>query len=1272
MYKIYLLIIGILLCASTVVAQKSTEKEFKVSWNDANQYVTSRGTKVVTALTEESSFDKNGHPIFSKKWQAPSGYAIASYEIINPVYQNLDKKFLLNKNSLKSGLTSFLNINKERDDSFFIFSCIPVVKDGNAFKKLISFSVRYNLMPDSKRTSISSVDNSVLSSGEWFKFSIDRTGVFKITPEFLNNLGINTANINPRDIRIYGNGGNLLPQQNDSFRYEDLQENSIVVSGEEDGAFNDEDYILFYGVGPHGWKEDNNGNMEHVYNIYSDVSYYFITVDQGQGSRIASQQSLTDSPILTLDTYDDHYFYNNEVESLYGIGQMWVGEKFDIQTQYNFTVPFKNAVPNQNFRLTVKGVAQSFSSSSMDVSINDTSLATINYQGIVSTIIGRTNQVSTNFLSSNQDIVVGINYNKNGNPSAVGYLDYFEVEGLKNLVAEANQFGFYSKEANSTQGVVQYNITESSSIEQVWNVTDPIHPKVVNGSQVDGLFSFRDFGGQEGGGYHVLNDSDYYTPTLLSQSSVPNQNLHALSNIDYLIITQEYLLGQAERLANHHRNNGLTVEVVDLMQIYNEFGSGSPDVTAIRDFVRHVYLNADTDAQKVKYVCLFGDASYDYKDRISGNNNIVPVFLAEDSLDLASSYVTDDYYGFMDDNEGILEFPNTPLQDVATGRIPVTSIEESKQVVDKILNYYATDSFGDWRSEVIVVADDVDDLSIEIQLEVGMERIADDIKDNKPFFNVQKIYADAYPQEVTSGGERYPEVKEAISQAMNSGCLLFDYFGHGGEDGLAGERILEVEQIQGFDNYNQLPLFITITCEFSKFDNPSRPTAGEYLFWNPNGGAASLITTTREIRVSIGRNINERIIRTLLEFNDEEWAISESLMNVKNIYPTNEQRYFIYNIGDPAMRLAVPQPDVVLTSMNDAPFDPSTNDVMQALSRVKFGGVVQDESGALLSNFNGELDVTVFDKPIDRETLGNNTILSGQPYIMEFDAQESKVFTGRASVTNGVFDFEFVVPRDIRIAEGVGKISLYAENQIVDKGGFNSEVIIGGIDPNAPEDNTPPTIALFMNDESFLDGGQTNQSPNFLAILQDENGINTSITAVDHDIVGVLDGNQAVQIVMNDFYETELDDFTKGKVTYPFEDLEPGPHTIELCAWDTYNNRACATLNFVVVDDSNMVLENVLNYPNPFINHTEFWFNHNKPNENLEVQVQIFTVSGKLVKTINQNVLTEGSLSRSITWDGLDDFGKKIGKGVYVYRLSVTSTLTSKTEEKYEKLVILQ
>ena len=1112
-----------------------------------------------------------------------------------------------------------------------------------------------------------SQNNSVLSSGTWFKFSVDTTGVFKIDRNLLQSIGISTSGLNPRKIHIYGNGGQLLPELNSAFRYDDLQENAIYIEGETDGSFDANDFILFYAKGPHDWVVDTtNETATHRQNIYSDKAYYFITVNETDGKRIQAKSVNNNTAAVTISIFDDFTFIEKEEKSILAAGTQWFyNEDFNITNTQEFNIPFPNAVSGEELEVSVRGVTNSVVNSSMAVQLNSQDIFTINYPGINASSLTKAIALerSAKVTNSSENLAISITYDNNGNPSASAFLDYVEVVGKKNLRYSDFQFSFRSFQQASATGTIAYQIQNGANAFQVWDVTDYINPKQIVNEDTGTNFTFKDNAG-ELREYIILDQNDFYIPETIQNSRVENQNLHALQDINYIIITNEELSNQAQRLADYHQNNSnLTTKVVLIDEIYNEFSSGSKDITGVRDFIKYIYESYTAPDKKLQYVCFFGDASYDYKDRIEANNNIVPVKLSTISFNLASSYVTDDFFVMLDADEGIMRTSHTI--DVVSSRIPVSTVSEATGVIDKILSYYSKEAIGDWRNTITLLADDIDVAGEEV-IEQGVESIADEIKANKPIFNINKIYADAFVQENSAGGERYPEVNKAITNAVEKGTLVFDYFGHGGEDGFASERFLDKEQIQGFNNSNTLPLLITVTCDFSRFDNPNRITAGELNFKNKNGGSASMITTTREVFISTGQSFNEQLIRVLFGFNNEDYTIAEALAVAKNQF-SSSQKFFIYYFGDPAMKLAIPEPNVRITKMNDKDITQSL-DTIKALSKIKFEGVVTDNSNNMLPNFNGTLSTTIFDKTIDKQTLDND----GFGVVMTFDTQDSKLFRGKSTIENGAFSFDFIVPKDIKIAYGKGKISFYAENGEIDKAGANFDITVGGINQNAPEDNIGPEIGLFMNDESFIDGGNTNASPNLIATFSDASGINTSITAVDHDIIAILDGDTSNPIVLNDFYQTELNDFTKGKVVYKFQDLEVGPHTLTLKAWDTYNNSSETTLNFVVVSDTILNLENVLNYPNPFVNYTEFWFNHNKPNEPLEVQVQIFTVSGKLVKTINQNIQTTGNLSREIVWNGLDDFGNKIGKGVYVYKLKVKSTTSNLVSEKYEKLVILQ
>ena len=1238
-------------------------KNFTLKWNNNVEFKVNETKKITTSCIENNDLDANLNPIFNDKWEVENGFEVNNYTITNITFEVVSSSQAnqFNISNIPLTLKSDFKIVGNRNKSYAVITLNPLIKEGNAVKKITSFTLNYNLKSDSfKSSKISIVKNSVLNSGTWYKFAIDTTGVFKIDKSFLQSLGINVSSINPKNIHIYGNGGNMLPEKNSDFRYDDLQENAILVQGESDGSFDDNDFILFYGIGPDTWKGAPN-NLQHQHNIYSDKAYYFITINDTQGKRITSKATISGIASTIFNTFNDYTFFEKDEVNLFAIGQQWFGDNFSVENVHNYTIPFPGIDNSEPLKIKVRGVAESASNSSMSVQVNNQNAFSINYAAYSGLTLANANENNSLVNVSGDAVNISVTFNNNGNPTAKAFLDYIEVIGKKKLIATGKQFSFRNFNQLNATGLVEFTIQNNTDISQVWDVTNPLQPESIINEATDASFSFNASSGILNQ-FVALNDTNYYLPEKIDNSEVANQNLHALSNIDYLIVAPDYLMESAQQLANYHnQNSNLITQVVSLSQIYNEFSSGAQDVTAIRDFVKHLYDNSTTN--KIKYVCLFGDASYDYKNRISGNTDVVPAFESYESFNLATSYVTDDYFGMMDSSEG--DMNSFQMQDVATGRIPVSDVLQASKVVSKILNYYNVNTKGNWRTDLTLVADDIDQAGEET-IEVNMEKIADTITSKKPIFNLKKIYIDAYKQETSAGGNRYPSVNKDITNQVQKGTLLVDYFGHGGEDGWAAERILEVSDIKSWTNFSKLPLFITATCEFTRFDNPLRTTVGELLFWNEKGGASSLVTTTREIYISFGESVNEKLMGYLLKYNNEDYSISQALMVTKNQFYST-QRYFIYDIGDPAMKLPIPSTNIVLTKMNDVPVSQSL-DTIKALSYVKFEGEVTDESGNLLPDFNGEFNVSVYDKPVTKTTLDNDN----HNFKMTFEAIESKIFNGRSKVENGKFSFDFVAPKDLKIAYGKGKLSFYASNSTTDKAGFNSDIIVGGLNANAPEDKIGPTIQLYLNDLNFVEGGTTNQNPVFIAVLEDSSGINTSITSIDHDIVAILDGDNANPIVLNDYFQTELNDFKKGKVNYQLSNLSPGMHTITLKAWDTYNNLSEATLTFFVVSDGDLVLTYVLNYPNPFVNYTEFWFNHNKPNELLNVQIQIFTISGKLVKTINQTVQSVGNLVRSITWNGLDDFGAKIGKGVYIYKLKVVSENSNSKAEKIEKLVILQ
>ncbi|PHR99557.1 MAG: peptidase C25 [Leeuwenhoekiella sp.] len=1216
--------------------------------------------------------------------------AATRVQLKNVEYEVISRSqlFDLDARALKSEPDFYYQNSVTRGVNALEFSLSPIVNQKGVLKRIRSFELDFSETNANRSAAKTSrIENSVLASGSFYKFYVDTTGVFKITRDFLRDLGMDVNRIDPRNLKIYGNGGAMLPLRNRDNTIFDPVENAIKVVGEEDGSFDNDDYVLFYGEST---RQFNAESLTHI-NLYDDKSYYFITADGGPGTRINAMQQPEATPNVTITTFQDYQFHERDRENLLNLGRRWFGERFDIEAEQSFSFSFHNRVVTEPVELRVYVAAISESQTSFAVNLNGNPVRTLNLLPINESQLARGADYDS-FLNTSDpalavtgdELRVQLSYSNNGNPSSEGYLDFVAIEANRRLEGTGGQFKFSNSISQNTTGVGQYTLSNASGYTEIWDVTNRGAITSVSNAENANQLSFK---AQMGSlrTYLAVRDDDFFIPLRENNNAqIANQNLKgtilANGGVDYLMVTSQNLRPQAERLAAHNRNfRGLNVAVVTLDEIYNEFSSGKQDIGAIRNLARYVYENTGQGQSRLQYLCLFGDTSFDYKDRIANNNNIVPTFNTYQSFSPAQSYMSDDFYGSLDPDEGIIE-DNSPAGnggfdrlDLAVGRILADSPQLADQVVGKIISYDQPSSLGRWRNNFVLVSDDVDVAWEFRELESTIDALGDQIQQEKPFINVKKIHSDSFRQEASAGGDRYPEVNKAIADALEVGALVMTYLGHGGENTLASEFIFTRQNAENLNNSERLPLIVTVTCEFTRFDNPNREAAGESLFWNPNGGAVGLVATTREISVRLGVTFNEKLASNLFSFGTNTIkSVAENLRETKNQI-NDDNRRVIFFIGDPAMKLGFAKPSVRLTAINDVPLSQPV-DTLKALSRIKLSGEVVDLSGQRITGYEGDLSATVYDKYVDRQTLGNDGTrgANGELLILDFKELGPILYRGQAKVTDGNFDLEFVVPKDAAIPLGNGRVNFYSRRDgfFEDQAGADQRILVGGLNENAPEDNQGPLIELYMNDESFVNGGITNSSPTLLVKLEDENGINTA-GGIGHDLVAILDGDEENPIILNDFYESDTDNFNIGKALRTLRDLEPGLHTVTVIAWDTYNNSSTADLQFVVAGDQELKLENVLNYPNPFVNYTEFWFNHNRPFEPLEVQVQIFTVTGKVVKTINQLVTTTGFLSRDITWDGLDDFGQKIGKGVYVYKITVKSTLTNKKVEKFEKLVVL-
>lgn len=1175
--------------------------------------------------------------------------------------------------TLPSAITPNKKIIYQNGKPIGSFSFPAVIKTTTgSYEKVISFSYNYTTFntPQPKNNN-SFIASSVLSSGRWYKIAVTGNGVYKIDQALLNQLGMNVSSINPNNIRIYGNGGGMLPALNSAPRIDDLSEIAIEVTGAGDNSFDAGDYILFYGEGQTVWEYNTNtGRYTHTVNQYSDTTYYFITADLGAGKRISNQSPSSETPTYTATTFTDYALHEKDEINLIRSGSTWFGEKFDILTEYSFSFNFPNITTSTPVKASIgiAGFYQANASANYNLKYSGSNIGTFSIPGVGINplyVAGAYTTYNVDFNATSATIPLTITKLTS---SAQGWLDYIELTAKRNLNFTGQQMQFRSVDGVGTGQITKFIVGNASGI-RIWDITD--HQNVANQQfNLNGLQAEFSLATPVVREFIAFNGAAYGTP--IPVGAVDNQNLHATAQVDMVIVSAPQFLNQANQLADLHRNNdNMTVVVTTPQAIYNEFSSGSRDILAIRSFVRMLYKRAQTADEQPQYLLLFGDGSYDNKFRLSENSNFIPTYETEESLNIIGSQTADDYYGLLDDNEG--QYIAVEAIDIGLGRIPCSTVGQAQTVVDKITDYVNVAGQRDWRNIITFFADDQDsgahlDQANSIS---GLITDATNSATYYPSFNVDKVFFDSYVQESTSGGQRYPEVKDILNKRVNKGDLIINYTGHGGEAGWAAEKILELSDIDTWTNKYNLPAFVTATCEFSKFDDPARTSAGEYVLINDNGGIC-LFTTTRVVYSQPNFTLNTKFYQKLLtDLKAGSRPRMGDLYKFTKVAMAQQgdgnSRNFTL-LGDPAVRLNYPIHDVVTTEINGNPVTQTSIDTIKALQLVTVKGYIKSRTApGILTGYNGTIYPTVYDKPSSIQTLMQDT----DSPLRTYKVQRNIIYKGKASVVNGEFTFTFPVPKDISYQYGYGKISYYAENGVRDEDAHGyKELVIGGSDTSNFCDNIGPDISLYMNSTTFANGGTTDPNPTLLVFLADTNGINTVGTGIGHDLVAILDNNTSSPFILNDSYEADLNMYSRGRVTYPFSNLSEGPHSLRVKAWDVCNNSNETTLDFVVARSADLALNHVLNYPNPFTTNTCFMFEHNRPNQVLDVQLQVFTVSGKLVKTINTSVTGAGFRADCISWDGLDDYGDKIGRGVYIYRLKVTDE-QGKKADKYEKLVIL-
>ncbi len=1219
-------------------------------------------------------------PYYNEIFKVPSNGQL-TVDINSVQYEPFQKPASPDDTFLSNELQFDAKVYQNRNEYLGQISFIPIrMTPGGTYERLVAFSLRVSFTPEIQAsTRGDNTYTSVLSDGTIYKIAVEGTGMHQLTYAFLkNDLGMDLDNIDPRKIKLYGNGGGPLPELVIADRHDDLQENAIQIVGENDGSFDSGDFILFYAENAHSWSLDETNRLfKKSTNIYDTKNYYYLKVDSENGQRVGDGDHQINSisnaqfNTSTFDYYshfeEDRYNLLAESSSSQGSGQNWYGDIFNPTRDKSYSFDIPNMATSQPVKMAVSFVARSAGTSSVSVNAGGQT-----FNGAISGIVigdpegtyAKTSTQNVSFTSSQNAFNVDISYPGVGDGTNTGWLDYIEFNIKKNLTLTSAPLAFQAIDMLDYTSS-SFQLTGANANTKVWDITNPIQAKLITGATPSG--SNLNFGITNNNKVHsfIAFDTDDTFLTAEAIGPVENQNYHGIDQIDMVIIYHNDFKDAAQALADHRSSHSnLTIQLVDIEKLYNEFSSGRKDASAIRDFAKMLF---DRSGQ-FKYLLLFGDGSFDPRNIYGKGNDFVPVYETPQSLDPILAYPSDDYFALVTDDDG---FGLNGALDISVGRIPARTIQEAQGVVDKIIRYDLNSStLGDWRNRVTYLADDEDgNLHVD-----DADLIAEATREEHKVFNYDKIYFDAYQQISTSGDARFPDAQEALNRTMFKGVLVINYMGHGGGRGWAQERVLTNNDIANWTNEDKLPLFVTATCSFAGYDEASFTSAGEQVMLKPDGGAIGLFTTTRAVYTNGNYQLTKRVFESVFDvFDNNAPPIGEILRTAKNNYSeTNENSRKFTLLGDPSLHLAIPSLEVVTTTINGNPVG-TVIDTIRALQEVTIEGNVLDANGNLNTSFNGTVYPTIYDKEVIVNTLGQDDRSDVKP----FKLQKNILFKGRATVQNGVFSFTFIVPKDINYEYGYGKISYYAEDgSQQDARGYYDGIVIGGTDPNGIQDDQGPLVEVYMNNEDFVLGGLTDPNPTLLVKLSDDHGINVAGTSIGHDLTGILDQNTQNTYILNDFYEAELDDHTKGAVRFPLFNIAEGQHMIKVKAWDVANNSAEGFTEFVVASGEDAALEHVLNYPNPFTTCTNFQFEHNMAGQLLDVRVQIFTVSGKLAKTIQTEVNADGYRVTDIKWDGTDDYGDRLGRGVYIYKVKVRSlsnpSASIKGESDFEKLVILK
>ncbi len=1097
--------------------------------------------------------------------------------------------------------------------------------------------------------------SSLFSQYDLYKISVTNEGLYKIDASLLSQMGI--ENPNPNTISLFGRPGGTLPLSNAVERVEDLAEIPIKWYGDDDNLFESGEYFLFFADGPIPTVYDTDLlRINRPMNPYDLNQYFFVCADKA-ATKLISKKTYSGGGAI-LDHYDNYQRYEIDKVNLLGknfgtegSGLSWYSDSWANETKQRFEQKFNWQDVNfsEGIDVAVNFVARSENTSRIQLSINDQSKSksiwSISTSSNYNTFAKGTGHWQNHFDNLNAPPTMELSFFSQ-TAYFEAWLDYIEVKTKNKLNYDQRPISaFFIEKLNS-----DFSFQLNTANVEVWDVTNQLEINSLEDVNNSGRFNASQ--ANQAHRYQIFKSSDIeQKPSFIKQ--VARQNIHSITQADYVLIYHEDVEDQAMQLIAHRElMDGYICHAVNIEEVYNEFSAGMADPTAIRDFMRYIKRH-DSD---FSYLCLFGDATYDYR-QIDPNlpySNYIPVFQTNTSLNPIEAFPTDDFFALLDDDEGNWQLKGD--LDIATGRIPVQTPDEAEIVVNKIVRYETDPSYrGAWKNDMVLVADD-EDSNILLSQNEGLYNF---VSANYNPLNIKKIYFDAYQQISTIGDPRYPDAKKDLNEAMFQGALIINYFGHGSPKGWAQERVLEIQDILSWNNTTRLPLMITATCSFTPFDDPNITSAGELCLLNEKGGVIGLITTTRAVTIGSNEVLVDNLFNIMFQKSENEYRpLGALLQKSKNKYGNSNDRKFNF-IGDPALRLNIPRYNIEIDSFNNMPLDTSRSDTIKALETIHFQGVIKDDNGQFNDEFNGEMSFTLYDKARKITTLANDhTSIARQ-----FEVYNNILFKGSAKVTNGRWSIGFTIPKDIQYHYGNARISMYAQSEMQEASGSNEKFIIGGVNLDGLNDAEPPVISAYLNEISFNNDDVVGPNPILYVMLEDNLGINISNASIGHNIEGILDNGASIYN-LNDFYTSAIDAVNRGMVEFPLYNLAEGHHTLLIRAWDINNNPSEITLSFYVEKGKLTEIQDVLIQPNPATDQIRISFTHELNPQNLQIEIPIFAADGSYVQTIQENYTGVGRRVENIQWDLNDRGGGQVSPGLYYFQVYLRSQEVDGSEQQ--------